>query len=238
MIQSPSGFLYALVELMKTNWSARPRKSRRSRSMSSAVNAIQSTTTSNRWPASARLVAASPAGASSRRSATSEVAPRARSGSLHRFRRNSSTPRSTAKRVQALLIRPVPPTNRTFMDGLLYERKRVSRIASREPHARVDRGSAGAERPGPSACRGRIEMSMDRRSRRLVDAYSFGVRMRALPGSFRRLHLGMAGQGYGRLHHWRTEHICLGRAQLARAREDARLLRRRVRMDDEDQSHG
>src|SRR5450759_5705005 len=121
---------------MKTNWSARSRKRRRSRSMSSGVKAIQSTTTSNRWPASARSAAAA-----SRRSATSDVAPRARSGSLPRFRRNSSTPRSTARRVQALLIRPVPPTNRTFMHGLLYERKRMSSIAAQEPQAAAARSA-------------------------------------------------------------------------------------------------
>jgi len=53
MIQSIDGVLYALAELMKTNWPVRSRKRRRSRSMSSGVKAIQSTTTSNRWPASA-----------------------------------------------------------------------------------------------------------------------------------------------------------------------------------------
>ena len=47
------GFWYTEAELMKTYWATLPRKRARSRSMSSGVKAIQSTTTSNSMPASA-----------------------------------------------------------------------------------------------------------------------------------------------------------------------------------------
>jgi hypothetical protein len=94
---------------MKMNWPVRPRNSRRSRSMSSGVKAMKSTTASHERPPRAAAAAFS-----SRKSAFSVVAP-AGAAVFPRMKSVTSWPRASASLVQAVEMIPVPPMNKMRM---------------------------------------------------------------------------------------------------------------------------
>ena len=110
------GVWYADAELMNTYWPVRPRNRSSPARTCPGVNATQSTTASK-----SRSLIAARTDRVSRMSARSMFTPggSGRAALWPRFSTNSSIPLSTATRVHAELMTPLPPMNSTLSFAML-----------------------------------------------------------------------------------------------------------------------